>query len=81
MRECLWLEAAAGAGGVGVRGPPSRVGGQITLSGSHLMYSPGNELTQAHEGPRRQGGRLQVVLRSWNKGSPLREECLSCSLP
>ena len=38
------LQAAAGAGGVGIRGPPGWVGGQVTFSGSHLVYSPGDEL-------------------------------------
>jgi len=44
--EGFRLQAATGAGGIGVGRPPGRVGGQITLSGS-----PGNELTQAHERP------------------------------
>jgi len=50
---------------------------QITFSGSHLVDSPGNELAQAHERLRMQGGRMQVVPRGREKGGPLRAECLS----
>jgi len=42
--EGFGLQATAGAGGVGIGRPPGRVGGQITLSGSHLVNSPSNEL-------------------------------------
>jgi len=69
-----------GAACVGVGGPASLVGGQITLSGSHLVDSPSNELAQAHERARRQGGRVPVVPRSREKGGPPREECLSYHL-
>ena len=55
------------------------MGDQITFSGSHLVDSPGNELAQAHEKPRRQRGRLQVVPWGWEKGGPLCEELLSYS--
>jgi len=75
--EGFRFQAAAGAGGIGVGGPPGQVGGQITLSGSHLVDPPGNELAQAHERPWRHGGGVQVLLRGRVKGGPLREECLS----
>jgi len=75
--EGFWLQAAAAAGGIGIGGPPGWVGGQVTLSGSHLVDSPGHELAQAHERPRLQCGRVQVVPRGREKGGPLREERLS----
>jgi len=75
--EGLGLQATAGTGGVCVGGPPGRVGGQVTFPGSHLVNSRCDELAQAHEGPRRQRGRVQVVPRGWEKGGPLSEECLS----
>jgi len=42
--ECLRLETTAGAGGVRVGRPPSELGGQLTLPGSHLMNPSGHEL-------------------------------------
>ena len=80
MLEGFWFQAVAAAGSISVEGPPSRVGGQITFSGSHLVDPPSNELAQAHERPRRQGGRVQVVPGKREEGGPLREECLSHSL-
>jgi len=79
MLEGFRFQAATGAGGVGIGGPPGWVGGQVTLPGSHLVDSPGHELAQVHERPRVQCGRVQVVPRGWEKGGPLLEECLSCS--
>ena len=52
MLEGFRFQATAGAGGVGIGGPPGRVGGQVTLPGSHLVYPPSDELAQAHERPR-----------------------------
>ena len=74
MLQGFGFQAATGAGGIGIGGPPSRVGGQVAFPGSHLVDSPGNELAQAHERPRRYGGRVQVVPRSREKGGPLHEE-------
>jgi len=42
--------------------------------------SHSEELAQAHERPRGQGGRVQVVPRSREKAGPLSEECLSYPL-
>jgi len=56
------------------------VRGQIAFSGSHLVDSSRNELAQAHEGPRGQSGRVQVVPRGPEKGGPLRVEFLSYPL-
>jgi len=78
--EGFRFQATAGAGGVGIGGPPGRVGSQITLSGPHLVNSPGHELAQAHKGPWLQRGGVQVVPWSREKGSPLREELLPYSL-
>ena len=36
--------AAAGAGGVGVFGPPGRVGGQVAFVGAHLVKATCDEL-------------------------------------
>jgi len=80
MLEGFRFQAAAGAGGIRVGGPPGWVGGQVALPGSHLVDSPSNELTQAHERPWVYRGRVQVVPRGWEKGGPLREECLSYPL-
>ena len=44
MLEGFRFQAAAEAGGIGVRGPPGRVGGQVALSSSHLIDSPGDQL-------------------------------------
>jgi len=55
------------------------VGGKVTLPGSHLVDSPGNKLTQAHERPRSQCGRLEVITRGWEKGGGLFLELLSYS--
>jgi len=44
MLEGFGFQAAAGAGGVGIGGPPGWVGSQVTLSGSHLVDSHGHEL-------------------------------------
>ena len=65
-----------GGGGIGIGGPPSRVGGQVTFPGSHLVDSPGEEFAQAHEGPRGHGGSVQVVSRRGEEGGPLLEEFL-----
>jgi len=78
--EGFGLQAAMGAGGVGVGRPPGRVGGHVTLPGSHLVDSPGNQLAQTHESPRRQCGRVQVIPRGWVKGGQLLEELLSYPL-
>ena len=56
MLEGFWFQGTAGAGGIGVGGRPGRVGGQVAISGSHLMDSPSNELLDSHEGSRIQGG-------------------------
>ena len=77
MLEGFRLQAATGAGGVGVGRPPGRVGGHITFPGSHLVYSPGNELAQADERPRRSRRGVQVVSWCREKGGPLCEELLS----
>jgi len=77
MLEGFRLQAATGAEGVGVGGAPGRVGGLITFPVSHLLYSPGNELAQAHERARRQRGGVQVVSWGREKGGPLCEEFLS----
>ena len=71
MREGFGLQAAAGAGGFGVGGPPGRVGGQITLSGSHFVDSSGNELAQAHKRPWLQRGGVEVIPWSQEKRGPL----------
>jgi len=78
--EGLGLQATSGAGGVGIGGPPGRVGGQITLSGSHLMNSPGDELAQTHKRSWLQCARVSVVPRGREQGGPLLEEFLPYSL-
>jgi len=58
--EGFRLQATAGARGVGIGGPPGRVGGQITRASSHLVDPPSEELAQAHE--RTRGQRRGVVV-------------------
>jgi len=74
--EDFRLQTGAGVGAIGIGGPPSRVGGQIALSGSHLVDSPGNEFAQAHQGPRGHSARVQVVSRRRAKGVPLLQQFL-----
>jgi len=74
--EGFRLLAATGAGGVGIGGSPGWLGSQITLSGSHLMDSPGDQLAQAHQGPWGQGRKVEVVPWGREQAGPLREECL-----
>ena len=50
--EGLWLQTAAGAGGIGLWGPPGGVCGQVAFPGSHLVDSPCYELAQSHKGAR-----------------------------
>ena len=57
MFERLGLKTTAGAGGVGVGGPPGGMGGQVAFPGSHLMNSSGLQLAQSHEGARVRAGR------------------------
>jgi len=74
MLEGFRHQAATGAGGIGVGGPPGWMGGQITFAGSHLVDSARNEGAQAHKRPQRQRGRVQVVPWGREKGGPLSEE-------
>jgi len=74
--EGFGFQSATGAGGIGVRRPPGRVGGQIAFSGSHLVNSPCNEFAQAHKRPRMQCGGVQIVSRGWEKRGPFHEERL-----
>ena len=50
--EHLRFQTPVGAGGLGFRGPPQGVGGQVALPGSHLVNLSCRELVQAHEGSR-----------------------------
>jgi len=75
--EGFGLHATAGAGGVGIGGPPGWVGGQVTLTGSHLVHSSGNELAKSHKRPWQQCRKVQVVPWGREKGGPIRKECLS----
>jgi len=77
MFERLGLKTTVGAGGVSIGGPPSGVGGQVTLPGSHLMNPPCHELAQSHEGASVQGGAMVVVSWCWEEKGPLLEEGLS----
>ena len=83
MLERLRFQAAAGAGGVRVGGPPSGVSGQVTLPGSHLVDSSRGELVEPHERARIQGGRVIVIViaRGGKEAGPLIKEGLSHSLP
>ena len=70
MFERFGFRTAAGAGGVGVLGPPGGVGGQVAFVGAHLMKASCDELVQAHE---RVGGvtaGVFVVIGWWVEGGP-----------
>jgi len=47
--ESLGFQTAAGAGGIGLGGPPGRVCCKIAFPGSHQVESSRHELTQTHE--------------------------------
>jgi len=72
--ERLGLETTSGAGGVGIGGPPSWVGGQVAFPGPHLVDSACYDFAQAHEGPRVQGGEVVVIPWCREEVRPLREE-------
>jgi len=59
--ERLGLKTTAEAGGVSIGGPPCRVGGQVAVSGSHLVNPSCNQLAQARKGPRVQRGEVVVI--------------------
>ena len=55
------------------------MGGQVAPPGSHLMYSPCDELAQSHVGSRGQGGEVVVVPRGREEAGPIYQEGLSYS--
>jgi len=67
----LRFQAAAGAGGVGLRGPQRGVGSQVALPSSHVMNSSSRELVQAHEGSRVYGRWVVVVRRQGEQLRPV----------
>ena len=74
--ERLGFKTTSGAGGIGIGGPPGRVGGQVTFAGSHLVDSSCYEFAQANKGPWVQGGEVVVVTWCREVVWPLREEGL-----
>ena len=80
MFERLRFKTAAGAGGVGIGGPPGQVGGQVTFAGSQLVGSSRYELAQAHEGSWVQGGEVVVVPWCREEAWPFCKEGLPDSL-
>ena len=50
---------------------PGGVGGQVALTGPHLMYAASYELREAHEGVRCQGGAVGVTRGRRCQGGPL----------
>jgi len=75
--ERLGLKTTEGAGGVGIGGPPSGLGGQVTLLVSHLMNPPFHALAESYEGAWVQGGAMVVVSWCREEKGPLLEEGLS----
>ena len=59
--ERLWFQTTAGAGGIGLWGPPRGVCHQVAFPGPHLVDSSGYELAQAHKGARVEGWGVVVV--------------------
>ena len=74
--ERLGLKTTAGAGGVGIRGPPCWVGGPVAFSGSHLVDPSCYEFTQAHKGPLVQSGEVVVLPWCREEAGPLCKEGL-----
>jgi len=74
--ERLGLKTTAGAGGVGIGGPPGRLGGQLTFPGCDLMNPTGHELAQTHEGAGARGGAVVVVPWRREEKRPLLDEGL-----
>jgi len=76
MFEHLRFKSAAGGGGIGIGGPPGRVGGQVTFAGSHLVDPPGYEFAQPHERSWIQAGEVLVIPWCREEARPLREKGL-----
>ena len=76
MFESLRFQTAAGAGGIGIGGPPGRVAGQVTFASSHLVDPPGYAFAQAHEGTWVQAGEVVVRRARREEAAPLRENGL-----
>jgi len=76
MFKRLRFKTAAGAGGIGIGGPPDRVGGQVTFAGSHLLDPAYDEFAQTHEGSWVQGGEMVVIPWCREEMGPLCEEGL-----
>ena len=53
---------------------PGGVGGQVALTGPHLMYAAGSEFREFHEGVRGQRGGVGVPWGRRCKGGPLAQE-------
>ena len=58
--EGLTFQTAAGAGGIGLEGPPGGVRRQVALTGSHLVDSACHELGQTHKGARVNGWGVMI---------------------
>jgi len=69
--EGFWFQTGVGAGAVGVRVSSGRVGGQVALTGPHLMDSSCHDLVHAHEGPRVHGEEVMVAAWRCKEASPL----------
>jgi len=74
--ERLRFKTAAGAGGIGIGGPPGQVCGQVTFASSHLVDPPGYAFAQAHDGPWVQAGEVVVRPGRREEAGPLRENGL-----
>jgi len=71
------FQTAAGAGAIGLWGPPGGVCRQATLPGSHLLDSSCHEISQAQEGARMQGRRVVIAGRGGEQSRPVLNERLS----
>ena len=74
MCEGLGRRATSRAGIVWELAPPGGVRGEVTFACSHLVYSSGDKLVQAHKGVRCESGFVGVIPGSGVKGFPVVKE-------
>ena len=75
--EGLGVRAAAGADVIGEFAPPGGVSRKVALACSHLVYSTGDKIVQAHEGVRGESRWVGVIIGGGVQGCPVVQEGIS----
>ena len=78
--ESRGFQTAAGAGGIGLGGPPGVVCRQVAFPGPHLVDLPRHKLAEAHKGARVKGRGVVVVGRGGEQPGPVLNARLSYPL-